>query len=70
MRTEESLYKDIDMAIQLLNMLKTTGIIEDYNYMTHERTYKVNKESVKRTRIIVNDILAGKLEDNNERDET
>ena len=60
MRTVESLHKDIDMAIQLLNMLKRTGITEDYDFRNRERKYIVNYESVKRTRMIVNDILAGK----------
>ena len=66
MRTVESLHKDIDMAIQLLNMLKRTGITEEYIFMNRERKYKVNYESVKRTRMIINDILAGKMENNNE----
>ena len=61
MNDVEQLHHDIDLCIRLLQSLKINALVEQYSWQPYELYYIINSSAVNRTRIMVNDILKGKL---------
>lgn len=59
----KELHSRIDVSIRMLEMLKVTGVRELYGYGKNcdETIVELNQEAIKRTRLMINDILQGKI---------